>query len=160
MTPTLVTPPASLPVTLEEVKEFIPVLHDDSDATLLAMIASATAQLDALSGILGRAIMPQTWAVTVDAAGDYVLPMPDATEASIDGEPMTITATALGPQVTTEAAGTIEFTCALPERLLPMAQEAIKWAVKRSYDQLTGAALEAAKFNFDLYVSALRVPRL
>ena len=160
MTPYLVTPPASLPVTLEEVKAFLPVLHDDDDSAISAMIAAAVVHLDALSGILGRAIMQQTWAIDVDAAGDYVLPMPDVTAASIDGTALTITRTPLGPQVTTEAAGTVQFTCGLPAHLLPGAQQAVMWIVRRSYEQLNGAALDAANFIIDMHVSPLRVRRL
>lgn len=160
MTPYLVTPPASLPVTVAEAKEHAQIEHDDHDAVLTGMITAATAQLDALTGTLGRAIMPQTWAIDVDAAGDYVLPMPDVTEASIDGAPLTITRTPLGPQVTTEAAGTITFTCALPAHLLPSAQEAIKWMVRRSIDQLRGDDLSAATYIIESHIGHLRVPRL
>lgn len=162
MTPTLVTPPASLPVTLAEAQAHCRVDHDDEDAMLTAYISAAVAHLDGWRGVLGRAIMPQTWAVTVDAAGDYVLPMPDVTEASIDGTPLTITATALGPEVTTEAAGTIEFTCGLPDGQMPAAKAAIlllvgHWFANR---EAAGAQIVEAPMAADMLISALRWRRL
>ena len=160
MTPYIVTPPASLPVTLEEVKLHANIQHDEHDAVLSGMIAAEIARLDALTGILGRAIMPQTWAVEIDDAGDYVLPMPDVTAAEIDGMALTITRTPLGPQITTEAAGTVQFTCGLPAHLLPGAKEAIIWSVRRSYDQLRGEDFSAATYIADAFIGALRWRRL
>lgn len=160
MTPTLVTPPASLPVTLAEAKEHLRVDHDNHNSMISDLIAEAVAWLDGYGGILGRAIMQQTWAVTVDAAGDYVLPMPDVTEASIDGSSLTITATALGPMVTTNAAGVIEFTCSLPEYRLPIARSAVKEHVRRAYDQLSGQEADASTLMINMAVSNLHWPRL
>ena len=160
MTPYLVTPPASLPVTLAEVKLHANIQHDEHDVVLSGMIAAETARLDAMSGILGRAIMPQTWAIDVDDAGDYVLPMPDVTAAEIDGTALTVTRTPLGPQVTTEAAGVVQFTCGLPAHLLPAAKEAIIWSVRRSYDQLRGEDFTAATYIADAFIGTLRAVRL
>lgn len=59
--PILVTPPASLPLTLEAAKAHCRVDDSDSDALLTALIASATSDLDGWTGILVRCLMPQTW---------------------------------------------------------------------------------------------------
>lgn len=162
MTPTLVTPPASLPVTLADVKAHCRVDHDDEDAMLTAYLAAAVAHLDGWRGVLGRAIMPQTWAVTVDAAGDYILPMPDVTEATIDGAALTITATALGPQITSEAAGTVQFTCGLPDEQMPAAKAAILLLVGHWYAnrEAVSAQLVEVPMAADMLIGALRWRRL
>lgn len=162
MTPVLVSPPASLPVTLAEAKAHCRVDHDDEDALIEAYIAAAVAHLDGWRGVLGRAIMPQTWAVTVDAAGDYVLPMPDVTEASIDGAALTIAATAIGPQVTTEVAGVIEFTCGLPDEQMPAAKAAILLLVGHWYAnrEAVSASLVDVPMAADMLIGALRWRRL
>lgn len=162
MTPYLVTPPASLPVTVAEARDHCRVDHTDEDAMLTAYISAAVAHLDGWRGVLGRAIMPQTWAVTVDDAGDYVLPMPDVTAAEIDGTALTITPTALGPQVTTEAAGVVQFTCGLPAEQMPAAKAAIlllvgHWFANR---EAAGAQLVEVPMAADMLIGALRWRRL
>jgi len=61
LSPILVTSPASMPVTLTEAKAWLDVTYSDDDTMITAMIGAATAHLDGYTGILGRAIMPQTW---------------------------------------------------------------------------------------------------
>ena len=62
MLPKLVTPPAETPISLTEVKRFVQAMEFSDDDTLLNfMIASATSYLDAYDGILGAAIVAQTW---------------------------------------------------------------------------------------------------
>lgn len=63
MTPTLVTPPASDPVSLEEAKDHLRIFFDDDDEYIRALITSATSHLDGHRGVLGRCIMEQTWSV-------------------------------------------------------------------------------------------------
>lgn len=59
--PVLVTPPATTPVSLVEAKAHCRVEGADSDAVLTAMIAAAVEHLDGWAGILGRALVTQTW---------------------------------------------------------------------------------------------------
>ena len=64
----LVTPPDSLPVTLEEVKEQLNIQHEDEDEMLTRLIEAATESLDGPQGDLcGRALKPQTWDFYLDA---------------------------------------------------------------------------------------------
>ncbi|MGQ3674261.1 head-tail connector protein [Xanthobacter sp. TB0139] len=56
-----VTPPAQLPVSLEALKAALRIDHDDDDADLTALIGAATSYLDGRAGILGRALLMQTW---------------------------------------------------------------------------------------------------
>lgn len=53
--------PASEPVTLDEAKLHCRVDHDDDDDLIEGLIAAATGYLDGWTGILGRALITQTW---------------------------------------------------------------------------------------------------
>lgn len=61
LAPVLVTPPAILPITMVEAKEQLRVMHNDRDDLIRSLITAATEYLDGWSGILGRAIITQTW---------------------------------------------------------------------------------------------------
>jgi uncharacterized phiE125 gp8 family phage protein len=64
MKPTLVTPPASDPVTLEDVKAHLRVFFTDDDTYLEALIKAAVSHLDGYRGILNRCIVSQAWKTT------------------------------------------------------------------------------------------------
>lgn len=61
--PVLVTPPAADVLTLEEVKRHcrIELLEPDENEMLEALMASVISWLDGYSGVLGRALINQTW---------------------------------------------------------------------------------------------------
>lgn len=59
--PELVTPPEGLPVSLDEAKQHLRVDHDLDDDRIEMAIAAAVAHLDGYGGILGRALLEQTW---------------------------------------------------------------------------------------------------
>jgi uncharacterized phiE125 gp8 family phage protein len=89
---TLVTPPALVPVSLSDAKEHLRVTDDAEDDLITSMVAAATSYFDAENGTLGRAIMEQTWRLTLDSAptGDLILPFPPVQSVSsvkyYDGE--------------------------------------------------------------------------
>lgn len=60
---TLVTPPASFPVTLAEAKAQCRVRHSDEDTFINGLIAAATQHVEKQ---IGRAIIAQTWRLTLD----------------------------------------------------------------------------------------------
>jgi uncharacterized phiE125 gp8 family phage protein len=62
----LITPPTETPVSLPEVKTHLRIDHSDEDSYLTSLIAVATATLDGRDGLLGRALMPQTWELVLD----------------------------------------------------------------------------------------------
>lgn len=62
--PILLDPPASLPVTLEEVKLHLRVDWSDDDDLINVLMSAATNHLDGYSGILGRCLMQQVWRVS------------------------------------------------------------------------------------------------
>ena len=84
MKPVLVTPPAELPVTLEEAREVVRVDFDDDDASILSFLAAAVAHLDGYSGILGRCLVSQTWKQGFEAWAPCLrLPFPDVSSATV-----------------------------------------------------------------------------
>jgi uncharacterized phiE125 gp8 family phage protein len=70
--------PAAAPVTLSEVKAHCRVDGTDDDALLAALLDVATAHFDGPAGLLGRALLAQTWRLTLPAfpAGPVRLPLP------------------------------------------------------------------------------------
>lgn len=87
----LVAPPVDSVVSLGEAKAHLRVSHDDEDAEIAAMIDAATAYLDGLEGVLGRALGPQTWRA-VFAAGSCTDRLPIGpvisrqADVTLDGE--------------------------------------------------------------------------
>jgi len=59
--PVLVTPAASSPVSLADAKAHVRVDHDDEDGLIQTYLDAAVAHLDGWSGVLGRALLTQTW---------------------------------------------------------------------------------------------------
>lgn len=74
-----VVAPAEPVVSLAEAKAHLRVEHADEDAYIHSLVQAATAHLDGWSGTLGRALVEQTWEVTLDAfpVGAIHLPLGD-----------------------------------------------------------------------------------
>lgn len=74
----LITPPAVEPVSLEEVKAHLRIADDDSDTLLPIYIAAARQWIDGNDGWLGRALVSQTWELTLDEfpTSEIRLPLP------------------------------------------------------------------------------------
>lgn len=82
--PILKTAPAEAPVTLDEVKAHCVVGFTDDDTLLTGYISAAVAHLDGFRGILGRAIIDQTWSLSQPRfCRDFTLPVPDVSAVSI-----------------------------------------------------------------------------
>lgn len=80
----LITPPAALPVSIDEARKHLNVEHDQDDTLILSHVAAATAILDGYDGRLYRCLMPQTWALHL--AGGFprrVIALPLGPVASI-----------------------------------------------------------------------------
>lgn len=72
----LITAPATTPVSLTEVKSYINETTTDFDTLLTSMIDIATGHLDGPKGMLGRAIITQTWELHLDDFSDAIrIPM-------------------------------------------------------------------------------------
>jgi len=77
LAPVRVMPPAETPVSLDEVKAHLKVEHTDDDTYLRALIQVVTDHLDGYSGILGRALVTQTWRMDLRRfPGDRELRLP------------------------------------------------------------------------------------
>lgn len=63
ITPRRTVAPAERPVSLAEAQAHLRYEDSDQDTLISAMIAAATDRLDGWSGILGRCLVTQTWAV-------------------------------------------------------------------------------------------------
>jgi hypothetical protein len=169
MTPYLVTPPAAQPVPMSELKAHLNVTFTDDDGKIAGIQEGAVAMLDGYTGILGRAIMPQTWAVDVIGPGPHLLPMPDATSvaATVGADPLAVevSRTAKGSSVSVPDAATndvvkIAAVYGLPATLLPGAKTIIKLMAKREYDALSGAEYDASTRTIQAQIHALRWGRL
>jgi uncharacterized phiE125 gp8 family phage protein len=67
--------PAGQPVTLAEAKAQCRVDHSDEDTLISGLIAAAVAHVDGYTGVLGRALLTQTWRVDADEPGKVVIPL-------------------------------------------------------------------------------------
>lgn len=120
----LVTAPTAEVVTLAEMKLYLSVDHDDWDTMIASMISEAVADIDGWGGILGRCIMPQTWAFKA-VKGDIESPMPDVIAATQGG----VLLLTDGTFIAVPADGEVEITCALPERYLPKVRGIVQMMV-------------------------------
>lgn len=59
--PRLITKPASMPVSLTEVKQHLKIDDNEQDPVLTSTIAAATARLDGWGGALRMCLMEQVW---------------------------------------------------------------------------------------------------
>lgn len=101
--------PAASPVSLADAKAHLRVDHDDEDVLIQAFIDAAVAHLDGWAGVLGRALVTQTWRQTYDAFTDPLrLPMPAASVASltyVDPDGLSVTVGADDYVLRTDALG-------------------------------------------------------
>lgn len=81
-TPELITPPAAL-LSLEEAKLHLRVDGAEEAPLINAYIAAAVNYMDGWNGVLGRCILPQTWAVRTCALQSMALPFPDVRSAVV-----------------------------------------------------------------------------
>ncbi len=135
----LVTPPTADLVPLADMKAYLRVDHDDEDTLIGDLTAAAVAYLDGWGGVLGRCIMPQTWAFDA-VAGDVESPMPDVTAATQDSVALITD----GTFIAVPADGEVQITCALPERYLPKVKGAVQMMVADWYDNRAPGAMPAA----------------
>lgn len=80
---TRIEAPAEWPISLEEVKAFLRVDHDDDDTDITRFVGTAIANLDGRDGILSRCLVTQTWRMTVDRFyREIELPLPPCQSVS------------------------------------------------------------------------------
>ena len=63
---TLQSAPAAHPVSLADAKAHLNVDHDEDDDLITACLDAAVGHLDGVAGVLGRALVTQTWDQSID----------------------------------------------------------------------------------------------
>jgi hypothetical protein len=162
MTPVLVTAPTAEIVTLADMKAHLRVTHTVEDDLIEALTAAAVAYLDGWAGVLGRCIGAQTWRITYENPGTYLLPMPDVTTASAAYEAgaavLTIKATSAGPEIEITEACAVTFTCEMSAPMAALVAQAVKLLVGHWYQnrEAAGAAMSETPMAVDMILSAIR----
>lgn len=77
LAPVRTVAPAATPVSLAEAKAHLKVESTDEDTLITSLIEAATSWLDGYTGILGRALITQTWRRDFDSFGAWRLPVGD-----------------------------------------------------------------------------------
>lgn len=76
---TLITAATAEPVSVAELKAFARIDHEDEDVLLTELIRTARQALDGRAGLLGRALVSQTWRLALDRFPAVIsLPLPPA----------------------------------------------------------------------------------
>lgn len=100
--PVLVTPPAALPLTLAAAKRHLRVDHPDEDEGVLRTIEAAVSHLDGWTGVLGRALITQTWRQDFPCWADLLpLRLAPVQSAAVEYDDADGVATALDPALWT-----------------------------------------------------------
>jgi uncharacterized phiE125 gp8 family phage protein len=84
--PVLITPPQATPIDVADAKAHLRVDHSDEDTLIEGLIAAAVGHLDGRAGVLGRAIMEQTWKYAFwdwPALGKLVVDLADVTSVVV-----------------------------------------------------------------------------
>lgn len=68
--PVLVTPPDTLPIIVDEVKQALRIDHNEDDAVIDRLIRSAADHYEGWNGILGIVLVEQTWRQDFDSFHD------------------------------------------------------------------------------------------
>jgi uncharacterized phiE125 gp8 family phage protein len=161
--PQIVTPPSSAPINGSEAKLHLRVTDGEEDTLIDGLVASAVAYLDGWGGVLGRGIMPQTWAEEFAGWGDLELSLPDVGEivvSGFDADGNAVAADDVEPWISrrgwvvrcsgpTVAKVRVTYDVALPAARLPAAQALIKLLIGHWYENR-----EAAGQGDDLPASA------
>lgn len=168
----LITPPTQAVVSPADLRDQLRVTDTSEDALIASMAAGAVAYLDGWGGVLGRAIMPQTWRQEFSGWGRLKLALPDVTsvvvtyEDSLGAEQPATSATLrkCGAAWVVEADGPdtervfVNMTCALPASRLPAAQTIVKLIVAHWYlnRESVGEAMAEVPMSADALIAALR----
>lgn len=83
----LITPATDTPISLQEAKDHLRVNHTDDDALIALLIKSVTDYVEGPYGFLARALINQTWELTIDSfpTNEVKIPLPPLIEVvSID----------------------------------------------------------------------------
>lgn len=140
MVPRRTVAPADPVVSLSDMKNFIRASGDFEDMVIQQALDAAVAHLDGYRGVLGRGIMPQTWAVDLPRAGTFRLPLPDVVSATASIGTVDLCRDALGALVTVSEAATVTFAVAMPAETVPAVQKIVKLLAAHWLDHRSAGA--------------------
>lgn len=141
MSLTLLSPPATEPITLNELKEHLRVTEPDEDALINGALVAAARSVE-LRGNL--ALTPQQWRLSLNAAPGETLFLPRAPVSAIDAVAIIDSA---GAPIAIDASA-YEFAAGPPARL----RQAAPWPVP-------GVKLDGVRIDFTAgYADAASVP--
>ncbi|MDZ7823666.1 MAG: head-tail connector protein [Ahrensia sp.] len=150
-------------------KDHLRVDYSDLDEAITEYQRGSVGLIDGWGGILGRCIMPQTWAIDVVGKGPHLLPFPDATNIVGTGNNVvqSVTFTREGggicvmvDNVADDAPVTITATYGMPDGILSAAQSLIKLMVSVQFDAMKGADNNAFSTSIENMINLLRVHKL
>lgn len=165
--PVLVAPPRDQVVLLSDLKLHLRVGDGDpeEDALISGLCDAATNWLDGWSGVLGRAIMLQTWRQDFDGPGPHPLALPDvvSVSATAGGEPVELQSEVEGVKTWIQAPGAggrlrVTYSCGLPEHRLPAVQTIVKLLVGHWYLNREAVVTGPAPATLPMAVEALAAP--
>lgn len=177
MTLSLITPPASPVVSLNELKRHLRVDFADDDQLIAQLEAAAVGHLDGWRGVLGRAILTQVWRQEFCAWGDLQLALPDVSAVTVTylddaNAEQAATVAVMRPSdagFIVEADGPtasrifVNMTCAMTQPHLQTAKTAIMMLVAHWYknrEAVAGSGMESIPLGADALIAGLRWNRL
>ena len=170
--PSLVTAPASPIVSIFDMKAHLRVTHDLENDLITGYIGAATAYLDGWKGVLGRAVVSQTWREDFDGFGDLRLSLPDVasvvvTAADADGGAVAVDEATLKQDLCghyVEASGgsaatvSVQYVAGMPAQQLALAAMVVKLLVAHWYTnrEAVGAAMVEVPMGAQTMIDAVR----
>lgn len=174
--PYLVTPPATPIVSLIDMKAHLRVTHVLEEDLITGYISAATSYLDGWKGVLGRAVVSQTWREEFDGFGDLRLALPDVASITVTafdaaGGAVTVAVATLKQDLCghyVEASGgsaatvAVQYVAAMPAQQSASVAMVVKLMVAHWYAnrEAVGAAMADVPMGAQMLIDAMRWGRM
>jgi uncharacterized phiE125 gp8 family phage protein len=185
LAPVRTAAPTAVPLTIAEAKAHLRVDHSDEDVLISSLIDAAVAHLDGYSGILGRALITQTWTASFPTFAERLdIPLAPVQSATIQYYDSTnaqqtlstsvyaVLSDGLGPYIslkynqqwpqtyTRDDAVTITFVAGYgaATSIPPAIRAAMLLLISHWYDNRSAVSIVGAASELPLAVSALLTP--
>jgi uncharacterized phiE125 gp8 family phage protein len=166
--PVLIGAPSEPVVAIADLLLHLRIDGAEESALVETLGQAAEAHLDGWTGVLGRAILPQTWRQDFTGWGDLRLAQPDVASAVVtyrdaDGvfQPVdaVVQSDLRGPYLCVSGPSTdlvrVEYICGLPARQLPVAQVLVKLLVGHWYANREAVVVGVNASELPMGVTAL-----
>lgn len=178
---TRIVAPATPVLSLDDVKAHLRVTGDHEDALITSLVEAATAWLDGWRGVLGIALQPQTWKMTLDRFPAGVINLPLGPVISIEavkytdatGDEQTVPPTDYEVQgarirpvpgwpTTSGAMGAVRVEFVAGEGAPESIKHVVRLLVAHWYEnrEATGGKMEAVPMAVDMLIAPIRVQRI